>query len=358
MKQFLTTALLALTAAGSLGLLVSMDRPTPDANAQGDSQEPLLRRHPQTNLLFDLPDAFSVAVEWQGYEKISTESSILLSESDVRPLGILTKAFFDPAQLNRMGRKIVSREKGELNGLECERVELSSTRDGKSSKIWANVFGDADGSCLVLGSVFEDAFEEDGDTVKNAVFNVYWDRPEKIDPFDHVDYTIDTDVLRVLKFATKDEGMVMFTFGGTVDYTQNPGRPKLEIRRVDKEVKEQEEREALVRAQLAEAPGLRDFKVDSLKEIEIDGLKGIEGWASGISEHFRDLNNNEMPVVVLQITLFDGDHYYSMSGIIAKLISKNWLQMYQAGMHSFARKKPPVVEVVPKDEETPPEPPK
>lgn len=339
MKQFWMTACLV---SATVTLLVSMDRPSSvQQELQDDSQGKLLRQHPQSNLLFDLPDEFTIATDWQGYERLDTESSILFSENDERPMKALIKGFFNPQQLSQMNRKIVSREECVLNGLEGIKVKLTSEREGRKSEIWAVLFGDSYGSCLVLGMVSSKSKEIDSAAVQNAVESVVWDRPERIDPFDHVDYTIDLEVLRVLKYAAKDEGMVMFTFGGGVDTTFNPGRPRLIITKVEKGVASKEDREALVRSQLAEFPGLTDFKVDSLKEIEIDGIKGIEGRASGVSDKFRDLSNNLMTVTLLQVTLFEDDHYYSLNGVISTVIGRNWLQMYQAGIHSFARK--PVV---------------
>ncbi len=336
MKQFWTTAFLLMATTT---LLVSMAQPSvSQEGGQDEPEEVLLRRHPQTNLLFDLPDRFTVATDWQGYESFSTESSILLSENDERSLEDLKKGFFNATQLARMNRKVMGSEECTLNGLPGLKVKLVSEREGRKSDIWAVLFGDSRGSCLVLGMVFENHKETDGDIVKHAVESVVWERPELIDPFDHVDFTIDTDVLRVLKYAAKEKNKVMFTFGGAVDSTNNPGRPRLIIEKFEKGVLTKEKKEELVRSQLAAFPNLDDFKVDSIKEIEIDGMKGLEGWASGVSNKFRDLNSNWMTVTLLQVTLFDEDHYYSLNGVISTLIGKNWLQMYQAGIHSFARK--------------------
>ena len=329
---------------------------TPDDKPEDEAEEPLRRRHPQTNLLFDLPDSFDIATDWRGYFHAFTESSILISESDSRPYETLKKAFFDPKQLGRMNRKIENREECTLNGLPGMKVEFSSEREGNFLRSWAVIFGDDDGSVMVLGSAFSKSGEEEAALVQRAVETVVWDRPEKIDPFDHVDYTLDVKVLRILKFAMKAEGMVMFTFGGTVDTTDNPGRPALIVQKVEMEVATQEEREELVRAQLGMAPNLKEFKIDSLEEIEIDGLKGIKGWASGISTKFKDLSQNDMAVTVLQVTLFDEDCFYSFSGIIGTLISKNWLQMYQAGIQSFKRKQAPADKVDAKEEEETPAP--
>lgn len=340
MKSLLPSSLLLLAA--SLGSLAIASQPSQDEGPNETQEEPLRRRHPQTNLLFDLPDSFDLATDWRGYFHAFTESSILISESDQRSYDNLKKAFFDPKQLKRMNRKVESREDCTLNGLPGVKVEFSSEREGSLASSWAVIFGDEDGSVMVLGTAFKKAGEEEAAVVKHAVETVLWDRPEKIDPFDHVDYTLDVKVLRILKFAMKAEGMVMFTFGGSVDTTDNPGRPALIVQQIDEKVETDKEREELLRAQLATAPNLRDFKVDSVKEIEIDGLKGYEGWASGISTTHKDLSQNDMAVTVLQVTLFDEDCFYSFSGIIGTLISKNWLQMYQAGIHSFERKKAPV----------------
>lgn len=322
-----------------------------------DDEERLLRRHPQTNILIDLPDDYSLATDWRGFYKEVNEASILLAESDERSLAQLSQSFFDPSRLRQTKRSVVSREerKFEVRGQELDGwfCELKGDNDGVITRMWATLIGDADGSIMVMAHFFPDKVGDELDVLKNAVETVVWDRPEKIDPFDHVDFTIDVKSLGALKYATKAEGMVQFTFGGRVDTTQNPGRPKLELTEVAKKV-EGEEQEKLVRAQLALAPNLRDFKVDSIEEVEIDGIKGLKGWASGISETHQDMNGEDMPVTVLQVTLFDGERYFSLSGIIATPIGKNWLAMYQAGIASF-RVKRPEAEVEPEAEPTPEE---
>lgn len=353
MKQFWTTACLLMAG---VTLLMSLEGPSL-------AQDELLRKHPQANLLFDLPSDFSVSTDWPGYEKPRTESSILVSENDERPFDVLVKGFFKADILAKTKREVVSREECKLNGLSGIKVKLRSKRDGKQSDLWAVLFGDEYGSCLVLGMVFDDYLETDGPVIQHAVNTVVWDRPERIEPFDHIDYTIDKDAIRVLKYAGKGEGMVTFTFGGKIDATMNPGRPRLIVRRVEKGIAKKEEREALVRAQLEDFPNLTDFKVDSIKEIEIDGIKGIEGRASAVSSKFRDLNRNLMTVTLLQVTLFEDDHYYSMNGVISTAIARNWMQMYEAGIHSFARKPVEVKEEKAKEEgeekgEETPEPPK
>jgi hypothetical protein len=83
---------------------------------------------------------------------------------------------------------------------------------------------------------------------------------------------------------------------------------------------------------LYETAETRIATIRSNLEVTIDGLDGYEIIAEG------EDSDSEIPVVVYQVMLFDGDSYYLMQGLVGMQQAEEYLPEFQAMAESFKRK--------------------
>jgi hypothetical protein len=273
-----------------------------DAQVVIDNQ--LSENHQQvagTKLSLIPPDAFEKASNFNGFQHGPTNSVIMVMDIP-GPYAEVTSALTKENLLKQgvATDSIVPVKLGEFSGL---LISGTQSAYGREFYKYILVFG-SEQKTLMINGIAPNNNAEYKQLVYQALTTLVFETDKVIDPFEALDYTIDLNGNQIT-LGTVSANALIYTADGEVP-TKSEDKTALIVTKAHSNIVALDKKQyALKRFQ--QMPFGID-RNDSSEAIEVDGLEGIEIYATGENMTYKDNTG------VFQIMLFKDDTYYLFTG--------------------------------------------
>ncbi len=301
----LGTALFALTPAlaGSSSTIVLGKEPVP-AKSNLPSAKP--QRVPGTRMTIVPPPGFAQASNFAGYIEPDSNASLMLTEISA-PFSKLS-ASYQAAPMEKRGMILAASKSESLGNLLGLAIEFKQSMYGVNFNKYARLFGDENCCYLVLASVAEDTDPSIIKRLKEAMYSIAIDTTAKAPSLDEgLNFSIsDGSILK--KSRRLQNALIYKPLAASTDKPDKKTAvlvvaPSIAAIKIDNPAEF-----ALVRLKNIET--MTDLKVDSERDMVIDGLKGREIKATA-----KEIKTGEQSYVY-QAMLFDtAGYYYIVQGL-------------------------------------------
>jgi hypothetical protein len=285
-------------------------------------------RHKQiagTNFFLVPPVGFTAATNFQGFQQVSSGSSILVVEIP-GPFAETTRGFTEQG-LKAQGVTLRKKEDVTVNGQQGLFITTEQFAYNRNFSKYILVFGDGQITHMINGTFPKGELALDKD-IRESLLSVFYDADLTVDPLSTAPFTLLTEGTK-LKFAKSMAGALLFTTDGKVP-TESTDKTSFMAALSISNVQTADKRlTAMMRMRKLPYTSLK-FDQDKINEIEIDGISGYEIAGEG-------LNNNGIKELIYQVMLFTDNGYYILVGTAQNDFEQN-LELFKKVAKTLKRK--------------------
>jgi hypothetical protein len=272
------------------------------------------------------PSGFSAAATFQGFQQVSSGSSIFVMEIP-GPISETMKGF-TKERFSAQGITLKEKDAITVNGYEGVLLKTEQSAQGVTFSKSILVFGNQQTTYMLNGSS-----PKENKTLKSAILesmlSVVRDADLKVDPLSAVSFTIDTENTK-LRFAKNMSGSLLYSADGKVPTESEDktffmvGLSLLNAQPADKKL--------AVINRVKQLP-YEDVVIDPNKavELEVDGVSGYEAVAEGTHP------KTGAKELIYLVMLFSDNGYYILMGTAKTDFEKN-LDLFKKLVLTFKRK--------------------
>lgn len=273
------------------------------------------------------PAGFVPSKQFTGYVLEEEGASILITEMPFA-LSQATASLTNPEQLKTKAMTLLSKESVTAGGVPALLLGLRQKASGAEYLKWMLLVGDDAAAVMVTATFPAEAEGWLSAPLRRSVLSARWDKAAEVADDEGLRYTVGER--GALKLAKRIGNMLMYT-GGGVFPSPSADSPLFVVGPSVAEVEAGEgkafaERRILQTAQLTDIGGLKT------EPVGVDGLKGFETVADA-----KDKATGE-PMLLYQVILFEGPHYYLMQGLVSRKHAAEHLPSFKEMARSFRRK--------------------
>ncbi|GMN07752.1 hypothetical protein MTsPCn5_31410 [Croceitalea sp. MTPC5] len=270
------------------------------------------------------PKGFTKAANFAGFQQDESGSSIMVLDLP-GPFSEVSKGFTKEGLLTQ-GMTLIQLEEMTLN--DSPAVLLTAEQDayGNTYKKYILAFGTEKESILVNGTFIKDGPELD-EPIKTALLSVVYHSEKEIDPFDTVDFEINTNGTGFL-FAKGMMNALIFNRDGKIP-SQSDDQANFIVGKAFSEILTGD-KEQFALNRIKQLP-IAIEEIVSIEPIEIDGMNGFEIVADGKDRKTGSLEK------VYQVMLFTDNLYYILLASSTADFDEN-IDLFKKMARTFKRK--------------------
>jgi len=270
------------------------------------------------------PKGFQKAANFLGLQQDQSGSTIMVVNIP-GPFSETTKAFTKEGFLSQ-GVEVERIEKFTLNNLPAILVTGEQNAHGNVYTKYVLAFG-TNKETIIINGASPNNLKEIGKEIKTALLTTYYEPGKKINPLETVDFEINLKGSKLI-FANNMANALTFNVDGKIP-TQSPDKTSLLIGKAFSNVAVSDKK--LFSLNRIKQLPIQILKVNSIEEIDIDGISGYEIVADG-----KDKKTGEAEKVY-QVILFSDSLYYIIIGTTNFDYEKNVAEIRKV-TKSFKRK--------------------
>jgi hypothetical protein len=273
---------------------------------------------PGTRLYIIPPADFSISQTPAGLRKGETAG---ITVTDLVNGNYYTNAAsFNKAGFVQRGIKTFDFQEIKVNGYPAKYVSLQG--DANARMYWL-VFGDSSFSTMVMG-VYPAGDNTSGKEILSALNTIYYDKNEKIDPFEAAAFSLD-DSQSKFKFFQYVTNMYVYTMGG-MDNKNDPDAPFLILTQMPIEKGMKAKNVGDMMLSKLEGYGLKNAEIKNASSEKINGYDAYEAEVHG--------QMHDKTSIMYQCVIVNGDNVISMQGVAKDNFDEN-LAAFKALAHTI-----------------------
>ncbi|MEO5977098.1 MAG: hypothetical protein ABIS36_14440 [Chryseolinea sp.] len=286
------------------------------AFAQTDINNEVTDKHKQikgTRFLLIPPNVFVEAVNFQGFQQLDNNASILVIEIP-EPFSETLKAFSNQT-LKTQGVMLKTKENIKVNGNDGILLSTEQVVHGSNFSKYILAFGNNRSTFMVNGMFPKDVYSL-REEILASIRSVVYDTSLLVDPLSNMTFSVKTDDTK-LKFAKNISGTLLYTVDGKVP-TESVDKTSFLVGMSMANVQTLDKRLATIN-RIKRLP-YTDLALDEnqVNEIQIDGVDGYEITAEGS-------NKKGVRELIYQIMLYNNNVYYLIIGTAQEEFESNLL---------------------------------
>ena len=270
------------------------------------------------------PQGFTKASDFLGFQQELSGSSIMFLDVP-GPFSEISKGFTKENFLSQ-GVQVQDIENLEINGLPAIFVTGEQNAYGNEYIKFVLSFG-TEKETIMINGAFPKNLNETGTDIKSAMLTAYYEPDKVINPFEIVDYVINTDEYG-LKFAKSMSNSLVFTADGLLPVQSEDKTTFIAAKSFSKVPISDTKLFSINR--LKKMP-FEIENIESTEDISIDGISGYEIIAFTVDKNTAEKGK------VYQVMLFSDSHYYIMLGTTNQEYEIN-IEKFKKIANSFKRK--------------------
>lgn len=247
------------------------------------------------------PQGFTKAQNFVGFQQDESGSTIMLMDIP-GPFSEVSKGMTKENFLSK-GVEVKSIEEYILNGKKGLFLTGEQNAYGKIFSKFVFVFG-TENETIMINGAFPNNLMEIGKEIKTSILSTFYDENKKINPFDNVDFEIDTNGTNLI-FAKSMSNMLTYNTDGLLP-TKSKNNTSLIVGKALSNV-EVEDTKLYAINRLKKMP-FEIVKIENTNEITIDNVSGYEITAIAIDK------KTGLEEKVYQVMLFSDNLYYILLG--------------------------------------------
>lgn len=284
-----------------------------------------VERVPGTRVSLAPPEGFTPARAFPGFHRPDAGASILVNELPT-PIDAIRPSL--TAEVLARGG-VTLQEAAETEMAEREAVLLNATQEAMGARFekWMAVFGDAEGSVMVVATFPQAAAEALRDPLRQAVLSARWDPALEVDPLEGLPFAFTAH--GELAVSGRTSGMVTLTEGGA----QGPVAAQDPFIVIGASIAEGDlsDLEGFARhrvTQTAEIQGLGNVRGEA---VTVGGLPAYELTADAVDP------DSGTPLRVYQLVVADGGRYYLVQAMVGATRAERFLPQFRRVARSLRR---------------------
>ena len=270
------------------------------------------------------PQGFTKASDFLGFQQELSGSSIMFLDVP-GPFSEISKGFTKENFLSQ-GVQVQDIENLEINGLPAIFVTGEQNAYGNEYIKFVLSFG-TEKETIMINGAFPKNLNETGTDIKSAMLTAYYEPDKVINPFEIVDYVINTDEYG-LKFAKSMSNSLVFTADGLLPVQSEDKTTFIAAKSFSKVPISDTKLFSINR--LKKMP-FEIENIESTEDISIDGISGYEIIAFTVDKNTAEKGK------VYQVMLFSDSLYYIMLGTTNQEYELN-IEKFKKIANSFKRK--------------------
>ena len=270
------------------------------------------------------PQGFTKASDFLGFQQELSGSSIMFLDVP-GPFSEISKGFTKENFLSQ-GVQVQDIENLEINGLPAIFVTGEQNAYGNEYIKFVLSFG-TEKETIMINGAFPKNLNETGTDIKSAMLTAYYEPDKVINPFEIVDYVINTDEYG-LKFAKSMSNSLVFTADGLLPVQSEDKTTFIAAKSFSKVPISDTKLFSINR--LKKMP-FEIENIESTEDISIDGISGYEIIAFTVDKNTAEKGK------VYQVMLFSDSLYYIMLGTTNQEYEIN-IEKFKKIANSFKRK--------------------
>ncbi len=270
------------------------------------------------------PQGFTKASDFLGFQQELSGSSIMFLDVP-GPFSEISKGFTKENFLSQ-GVQVQEIENLVINGLPAIFVTGEQNAYGNEYIKFVLSFG-TEKETIMINGAYPKNLNETGTDIKSAMLTAYYEPDKVINPFEIVDYVINTDEYG-LKFAKSMSNSLVFTTDGLLPVQSEDKTTFIAAKSISKVPISDTKLFSINR--LKKMP-FEIENIESTLDISIDGISGYEIIALTIDKNTAEKGK------VYQVMLFSDSLYYIMLGTTNQEYEIN-IEKFKKIANSFKRK--------------------
>lgn len=256
------------------------------------------------------PKGFTKAQNFVGFQQDESGSTIMLMDIP-GPFSEVSKGMTTQNFLSK-GVEVKSIEEYILNGKKGLFLTAEQNAYGKIFSKFIFVFG-TENETIMINGAFPNNLMEIGKEIKTSILSSFYDENKKINPFDSVDFEIDTNGTNLI-FAKNRSSMLTYNTDGLLP-TKSKNDTSLIVGKALSNV-EIEDKKLYALNRLKKMP-FEIVKIENINEVTVDDVSGYE-----ITAIAKDKKTG-LEEKVYQVMLFSDNLYYILLGTTNNDYEKN-----------------------------------
>lgn len=294
------------------------------APAAGEEAAPTRKKVAGTRVSVLVPSGFTKAANFAGYERREGLASIAATELP-HPAAKVIPGLTDRAWKTK-GVTVKSREDVTVDGRKGILIHGAQSAEGAEFRKWIAVFGDGDGTVIVMGTFLAAAKEELSTKLRTSVLSARWRTDLEANPFEGLDFRVKPPA--ALRLANRMGQMLSYTRDG--EAVKPDPREPLFIVGPSLGGGKIADLGAFAKERVRKTATCTDIEIATGRAVEIGGLAGYEIVADAKHDKTR------VGLVVYQVVLAREDSgYYIMQGLVGADRRDAWLAVFRKTARSF-----------------------
>ena len=270
------------------------------------------------------PKGFTKAQNFLGLQQDESGSTIMVIDIP-GPYSEVSKGFTKENFLSK-GVEVKSIEEYIINNKKGILVTSEQNAYGKVFSKYIFVFG-TENETIMINGTFPNNLMEIGKEIKTSILSAFYEENKKINPFDNVDFEIDTNGTNLI-FAKSISNMLTYNTDGLLP-TKSKNDTSLIVGKAMSNI-EVEDKKLYAINRLKKMP-FEIVKIENTNEITVDDVSGYEITAIAIDK------KTGIEEKVYQVMLFIDNLYYILVGTTNNDYEKNIDQIKKI-VKTFKRK--------------------
>lgn len=272
------------------------------------------------------PEGFTEAKNFPGFQQTDTGASIVVTEMPA-PYSQIASTF-NTKKLKNRGMTLLRRQNFTIDGYEGQLLQVTQVAHFTTFTKWIAVFGDETETVMLVASLPQEMENTLSKPLRDSLISAKWQKNKVLDPKADLNFAIDTTP--GLKFTQRVQNMLLYTKSGVIP-AKSPEEPFFIVGPAFSKIEVTDQKQ-FAEKRIAQTAEIKNLSIDISNEIKINGLSGYEIVARAV-----DVQTN-MPLVVYQVMLFEGQTYYIMQGIVGSGLKTEYLDDFHKMARSFRLK--------------------
>lgn len=272
------------------------------------------------------PNGFEVAEKFDGFQQVSTQSSVMVTTIPGPFLEIIKG--FTPEEFKSRGLNLRSRENISIDGNKGILINLHQTAYGTKFAKWIFAFGNESETKIITATFPQAKAGKLSPILKSVLLNAKND-PTSPTPNSNVDFEITAS--KRVKLTRSINRTLMYTKDGIIP-AKSPEDPLFIVAPSLSEVTIADKKEFATR-RLSQTKSIKINSITSTTPMTIDGFDGYEIIADA-----KDLVS-DTPITIYQVMLFDDSSYILMQGFVGTKVVDEYLPEFKTMARSFIKKR-------------------
>jgi hypothetical protein len=273
------------------------------------------------------PRGFAPSKQFTGYALEEEAASILVTEIPFALAGV-TPSLTNPEELKTRALTLLSKESVTAGGTPALLLGLRQSASGGEYLKWVLLVGDDAATVMVTASFPAESEARLSAPLRRSVLSARWDKAAQVAADEGLSYTVGEK--GALKLANRMGNVLTYTGGGV--FPSPPADNPLFLVAPSFGAAVAGDRKAFAEGRILATVSVKDIVARKTELLNVGGLEGYESLADA-----KDKVTGE-PMLLYQVILFDGPHYYLMQGLVSRTHADEHLPSFKEMARSFKRR--------------------